>query len=79
MVPVLHSELYDGNLDKLLETAKRLASGRSVLGNYLREGICLRVQHPDMDATFKQKSFEFMYLEGIAKSDDNYVDPEDVA
>lgn len=74
---------YDPDYEKpdmVLDYAKRACSGPSYLDpNSIKEGVCVRVEHPDCSHTFKYKSFWFCHLEGIAKQDDGYVDLEDVS
>lgn len=75
--------VYDGNKEALLQKVATLASGVSSIDkSHIREGICLRVEHPDVPVSrsiLKYKGFEFCHLEGIAKNDDSYVDAEEVS
>jgi hypothetical protein len=48
--------------------------------SHIREGICVRVENMDTGKStiWKNKTFAFKVLEGIAKNDDSYVDTEEV-
>jgi hypothetical protein len=45
---------------------------------HIREGVCIRVEHRDLFAVYKHKSFMFGVLEGYLK-DTNVVDTEEAA
>jgi hypothetical protein len=72
---------YCGDSDRLVKWAKEFCEGKDPIGkDHPREGICLRVEGQDgKTRIFKQKSFTFGVLEGYLKSDDSYIDPEEVA
>lgn len=81
-VPVLAPAfIYDGNVEALKALVEQLATGESTLDNrHIREGVIIRAENPDGSTTFyKYKSFEFCVMEGIAKSQDDYVDAEESA
>ena len=48
--------------------------------SHIREGICVRFENPETGKStiWKNKTFAFKVLEGIAKSDDSYVDTEEI-
>lgn len=47
--------------------------------SHIREGICVRIENMDTGKStiWKNKTFAFKVLEGIAKNDENYVDTEE--
>jgi len=55
-----------------------LSEGNSVVGPHLSEGICLRVERGITPLVLKEKNFHFKVLEGIIKSQEDYVDAEEV-
>ena len=74
----LGSQVYDGNIENLLEYVDSLTWGPDPLGKtHIREGVCVRVEHSDMTNIFKHKSYYFCELEGIAKDSPEYIDPEE--
>lgn len=77
-VPLLTTMVYDGDTEALIKLCNEISTGASTLDSqHPREGICIRVESPEMKGTFKWKSFEFSVLEGIRYSDPDYVDLED--
>lgn len=60
-----------------LEYIKHLSMGKTKLGHNLSEGVCLRVEKGITPLVLKEKSFEFKVLEGIIKSQEDYVDTEE--
>ena len=79
-VPMLAKVFYDGDVDNLLKNADELAMGGSSIDQtHIKEGICVRIEHPDYFNILKYKSFVFKVMEGIAKDDDNAVDLEEVS
>ena len=51
----------------------------STIDNHLREGVCLRVEKDGMLlGIYKNKSRSFYILEGVIKSEDSYVDTEEL-
>lgn len=80
-VPELASPvIYDGDAEALTDTCERLSRGDSSLDSgHIKEGVVVRAQYPGLDAHYKYKSFHFCELEGIAKNNDEYVDPEEVS
>jgi hypothetical protein len=62
----------------LLSEAARYTHGSSMLDNtHIREGVCVRVEHPTMNKIYKLKGWYFSHLEGITKNDATYVDSEE--
>ena len=79
-VPELTSFVYDGNAEALRKTVDALVEGDSILdARHIREGVCIRVEHPKMHNIFKHKSFAFGVLEGFLKEKDEAVDREEIA
>ena len=79
-VPELADFIYYGDVVNLRETVERFVEGDSILDSrHIREGVCIRVEHPKMHNTFKHKSFAFGVLEGFLKEKDEAVDREEVA
>jgi len=59
-----------------------IGDGKDKLGNHPIEGCCLRVEHPLVPTNMsilKVKAPEFCYLEGIARNNDAFIDPEEVS
>ncbi len=50
-----------------------------MVGNQIREGICVRYEHRGKMGILKSKSFIFLILDGSAKSNPDHIDSEDVA
>lgn len=66
--------------DPILSYCKESCEVSSVLkSDSIKEGVCVRVEHPECDHVFKYKSFWFCHLEGIAKQDEGYIDVEDIS
>jgi hypothetical protein len=66
--------------EDLIRLCLKLSDGASTLDSkHIREGVCVRVEHPRMNTILKLKSFEFCHLEGIAKSFEDYIDTEDIS
>lgn len=59
--------------DAILEKPSKLDS------SHIAEGVVVRVESKWGIQYYKQKSFTFQVLEGIAKDDERYVDPEEAA
>jgi hypothetical protein len=79
-VPVLDTFIFDGNKEALLERCKQHSEGSSTLdSSHIREGICLRVESPELNTIYKYKSYYFCFGEGIKSNDEYFVDPEDVS
>ena len=79
-VPVLEQFIYDGDSEKLNERLASISDGPSTLDStHIREGLAVHVDAPTMQTVVKRKGFAFCHLEGIAKNDENYVDPEEIA
>lgn len=81
--PVPHFEtlIYDGNPQSLFDIVAKYVDGDSTLDSrHLREGVVVRVDDPKGKTTFfKEKSFDFKVLEGIAKDSQDYVDAEEIS
>jgi hypothetical protein len=60
-----------------MEYIKFLSVGKTKLGHNLSEGVCLRVEKGLTPLVLKEKSFQFKVLEGIIKSQEDYVDTEE--
>lgn len=79
-VPVLDRFIYDGDEKALIERVSLLSEGESTLDpSHIREGVCVTVESPKVFKTFKNKGFTFVQLEGIAKGNKAYIDPEEVS
>lgn len=78
-VPELDNFVFDGNIDALLERVSKFTDGPDVIdSSHPREGVCVRVDSSKWQC-YKDKSFLFKVLEGIAKDNDEYVDMEEVS
>jgi hypothetical protein len=78
-VPEICRFTFDGDYDKLLEVVDRFTDGPDLVDpRHPREGVCVRVDSSEWK-TFKNKSFLFKVLEGVAKEADDYVDMEEVS
>lgn len=63
---------------KIEELVSKFTDGVSVVDpNHIREGVVLRIESEQGIEYVKNKSWEFKVLEGIIKSDENYVDLEE--
>lgn len=60
-----------------IEYIKFLSMGKTRVGHNLSEGVCLRVEKGITPLVLKEKSFTFKVLEGIIKSQEEYVDTEE--
>lgn len=77
-VPEIARIEYDGNEAKLLETVDQLSKGPSIIdGSHIKEGSVVRINNRSENVSFKHKTFEFKFLEGIIK-DSGVVDAEEV-
>lgn len=57
-----------------------LSSGESKVDpSHIREGVCVRVENENGVKVFKEKSWEFCAMEGNLKSNDSYVDTEEIS
>lgn len=72
--------IYDSiKQEGLLERCNRYSNRASELDiRHIAEGVVVRIEHEDMFTALKYKSFWFCELEGIAKQDDNFIDPEEL-
>lgn len=79
-VPEMHDPiLYDGDVDALTKLVDSMLEGPDPVDpNHIREGIVVRAEHEETKF-YKAKSFSFKVLEGIVKSDDNYIDMEEIS
>jgi hypothetical protein len=73
--------LYYGNTEGLQALVDDLMEGPSTLDpSHIREGVVVRVDKPNGTTDFlKAKSFTFGLLEGYIKSDEDYVDLEEIS
>lgn len=64
----------------VMSYSDKLVVGNSTLDDtHIREGVVVRLEKANGQMRcFKHKSFSFRVLEGILKTDDNYVDTEEV-
>ena len=70
--------LYSGKNEELAILSEQLNQGNSLLdSSHMREGIVLRIEYDGNVMFVKDKSFHFKILEGIIKSQDDYVDIEE--
>jgi hypothetical protein len=68
----------DISREGLQERAEDFAAGPSTLDpTHIREGVCVRWEKGKKMGILKHKSFEFLVLEGVVKTDENYVDMEE--
>jgi hypothetical protein len=68
------------NKQTLLQRCRSLSEGVSVLDQkHIKEGVCVRVESESSFTYYKYKSFYFDYLEGRARNDDSFVDPEEIS
>lgn len=59
-----------------------IGDGKDKLGDHPIEGVVVRVEHPLVPTNMsllKFKSPEFCYLEGIARNNEAFVDPEEIS
>lgn len=80
-VPLLTGPLiYDGNIDALKTTIETHAEGvESLDPSHIREGVVLRAESEYGTIFAKHKQWLFLYLEGVAKDNPEFVDTEEVA
>lgn len=73
--------VYDGNLEKLDDIVSSVTEGPSVVDpTHIREGVVVRGEQANGKHFWaKNKAFSFLVLEGHQKSDDNYVDTEEIS
>jgi hypothetical protein len=77
-VPELAAHKHHWRTEALMEHAEQLAEGPSTLDRtHIREGVCVRWEKGKKIGILKHKSFEFLVLEGVVKTDENYVDLEE--
>lgn len=71
----------EDSVSEIKEIVSREESGASTLDQrHIREGVVLRVERADGRVGFlKSKSFEFGVLEGYIKTQDEYVDLEEIS
>lgn len=80
VVPTLLGPTQLQSKQELIEWCDNLSKGPSTIDpTHIREGVCVRVEHPDMETIFKWKNTDFCILEGIKKNDPSFIDPEDLA
>src|SRR3990167_2340683 len=72
--------IYDGDSGKLRVLCESLCGGVSTWDDrHIREGICIRVEHPQMFTILKLKNFEFLAMETVQKDSDDVVDIEEAS
>lgn len=76
-VPLVGMFLND--MTNLQECINKNLEVDDVSGEHISEGVCISIESPNGIVTYKEKSFSFRVLEGIAKENDDYVDAEEVA
>lgn len=77
--PVIERFKYDGDLDKLVTRVRFLSDGPStVCFRHIREGVCVRANGAHW-TVFKNKSYDYKLLAGIAQEQVGFVDPEDLS
>lgn len=55
-----------------------LCFGPSLLdASHIREGVCIRIEHPDMFTVAKLKNHDFLEMEANAKDDETTIDIEE--
>lgn len=73
-------DLGDGQEYPLKDYCNQISEGLSLVGDHIREGVCMRVTHPTMaQEVYKYKGFSFCHFEGIRKNDPDYIDVEEAA
>jgi hypothetical protein len=79
-VPVMKEPfIYDGNAKGLIDLCEELSEGPDILDpRHIREGVVVRIEHPNMETFMKFKSFHFKFMEGLIKEREDYVDTEEV-
>lgn len=78
-VPELAAFEYDGDKDKLVSLIESLSNGDSTVdSSHIREGVCVRIDGSKWEC-FKNKSFTYKVLAGIAQEKSDFVDPEDLS
>lgn len=71
--------IYDGDRDALDAKVASMLEGPSHLDDrHMREGICIRIESPEGIRIVKAKSWSFGVSEGFIKTNDAYVDLEEV-
>ena len=72
--------VYDGDVEKFRALCESLCGGVSIWDDrHIREGICIRVEHPQMFTILKLKNFEFLAMESSQKDSDDVVDIEEAS
>ena len=78
-VPFISSFILADDV-KLIDIVEPLTSGPSLLDDkHIREGVCVRVEHPELNKVFKLKSFDFTAIEDYLRGDESFIDAEDVS
>jgi hypothetical protein len=71
--------IYTGNPEQLNNIVNGMLEGPDPVDpSHIREGVVIRAEHEETKF-YKAKSWSFKVLEGIVKSDDEYVDMEEVS
>ncbi len=67
-------------VENCLRSAGHHAKGPSTIDSkHIREGVCIRWEKGTRIGILKEKSFEFLVLEGVVKAQEDYVDMEEIA
>jgi len=79
-VPHFKTFIYNGDTEDLATMCRDLADGPSTLdASHIKEGVCVRVEHPEHFNVYKFKSFEFCEIEGIKNNDSMFIDHEELS
>lgn len=77
-IKVMH--IYSDDMLEELKKDVNIATSyfSSAIGKHIKEGVCIRLEKDSQAQVFKNKSFIFKVLEGIAKDSDTYTDIEEI-
>ena len=80
LVPEFVGPIVFESQEQLLNLCKKYADGSSLLDKrHIREGVVVRVEHPDMWIALKYKGYFYAELENLAKNDDSRPDIEEMS
>jgi len=66
--------------ETLMKTCEVFCEGSSILDDkHIEEGVCIRIEHPDLFDIYKFKGFNFLTAEGIIKDSEDYIDLEEIS
>ena len=72
--------IYKGEPQVLRAICEELCGGVSLWDErHIREGICIRVEHPQMFTILKLKNFNFLAMESVQKDSDDAIDIEEAS